>query len=95
MPLFGQKTGFRARNAGMNEIKSGIPCSGYSDALLSVECFFLVKGLREVYKKNTHTHEMMAIRCDLLSVECFFFVKCLQEVTKENTHTHTHALRTL
>jgi hypothetical protein len=25
MPLFGQKTGFRAR---MNEIKSGIPCSG-------------------------------------------------------------------
>ncbi len=27
MPLFGQKTGFRARNAGMNEIKSGIPCS--------------------------------------------------------------------
>jgi hypothetical protein len=28
MPHFGQKTGFRARNAGMNEIKSGIPCSG-------------------------------------------------------------------
>ncbi len=27
-PHFGQKTGFRARNAGMNEIKSGIPCSG-------------------------------------------------------------------
>ncbi len=27
MPLFGQKTGFRARNAGMNEIKSGIQCS--------------------------------------------------------------------
>jgi hypothetical protein len=25
MPHFGQKTGFRAR---MNEIKSGIPCSG-------------------------------------------------------------------
>jgi hypothetical protein len=24
MPIFGQKTGFRARNAGMNEIKSGI-----------------------------------------------------------------------
>jgi hypothetical protein len=28
MHHFGQKTGFRARNAGMNEIKSGIPCSG-------------------------------------------------------------------
>jgi hypothetical protein len=27
LPLFGQKTGFRAR---MNEIKSGIPCSGYT-----------------------------------------------------------------
>jgi hypothetical protein len=27
MLLFGQKNGFRARNAGMNEIKSGIPCS--------------------------------------------------------------------
>jgi hypothetical protein len=26
MPHFGQKTGFRAR---MNEIKSGIPCSGW------------------------------------------------------------------
>jgi hypothetical protein len=25
MPIFGQKTGFRARNAGMNEIKSGMP----------------------------------------------------------------------
>jgi hypothetical protein len=32
MPLFGQKTGVRARNAGMNEIKSGIQCS----ALISV-----------------------------------------------------------
>ncbi len=31
MPHFGQKTGFRARNAGMNEIKSGIPCSGSMD----------------------------------------------------------------
>jgi hypothetical protein len=29
MPHFGQKTGFRARNAGMYEIKSGIPCSGH------------------------------------------------------------------
>ncbi len=29
MHHFGQKTGFRARNAGMNEIKSGIPCDGW------------------------------------------------------------------
>jgi hypothetical protein len=28
MPIFGQKTGFRAR---MNEIKSGIPCSARDD----------------------------------------------------------------
>ncbi len=33
---FGQKTGFCAPNAGMNEIKSGIPCYGHDDALLFV-----------------------------------------------------------
>jgi hypothetical protein len=43
MPLFGQKTGFRARNAGMNEIKSGIPCSdsnaSHRRVVISCVCF--------------------------------------------------------
>jgi hypothetical protein len=38
MPHFGQKTGFRARNAGMSEIKSGIPCS-------DVMCWFFLDVL--------------------------------------------------
>jgi hypothetical protein len=36
-PHFGQKTGFRARNAGMNEIKSGIPCSAYNTRFTTLE----------------------------------------------------------
>ncbi len=39
MHLFGQKTGFRARNAGMNELKSGIPCS-VSDHVTSSQRLF-------------------------------------------------------
>jgi hypothetical protein len=44
IPHFGQKTVFRARNAGMNEIKSGIPCSGCA-------CI-LVNYLQDGFEKN-------------------------------------------
>jgi hypothetical protein len=51
MHHFGQKTGFRARNAGMNVIKSGIPCSA---------CIFVNYLQRWVYKIQTHA---MTRRC--------------------------------
>ncbi len=57
MPLFGQKTGFRAR---MNEIKSGIPCSGLQDdykniALRCDALLLLMLRPRNPRFKDAHT----------------------------------------
>ncbi len=46
MHLFCQKTGLRARNAGMNDIKSGIPCSAW-------KCDFFARHSAVIHK---HTH---------------------------------------
>jgi hypothetical protein len=55
MPHFGPKTGFRARNAGMNEIKSGIPCSA------TMRLYLGKLFARWVYK-NTNARNETTIR---------------------------------
>ncbi len=79
MPHFGQKKGFRAR---MNEIKSGIPCSAFSDWCV---CIF-VKQLQDGLTK-THARNYMPMRC-LFSDWCVcIFVKRLHDGL---TKTHAH-----
>ncbi len=50
MPLFGQKTGFRAR---MNEIKSGIQCSGRTNASYCMACYHLLYHLANFLQKDS------------------------------------------
>jgi hypothetical protein len=48
MPHFGQKTGFRAR---MNEINSGIPCSGH---VIACVCILVNPSCKYFTKIQTH-----------------------------------------
>ncbi len=92
-PIFGQKPGFRAR---MNEIKSGIPCSGWQhcDAMCcsrlveSLEwwCFCICKSMQAVFKKPHAWDDNTAMRCvalGWLSDEAFVFVKGLQAIRRQ------------
>jgi hypothetical protein len=81
MPLFGPKTGFRAR---MNEMKSGIQCSAVIRCValgwLIDDAFVFVKSWQAVYK--THNTVIRCVALGWLLDDAFVFVKSWQAVYK-------------
>jgi hypothetical protein len=76
MPLFGQKTGFRAR---MNEIKSGIQCSGFS----CMSPCFCETHLANMLQNRKHCIERATLRCNVLNA-CGFCKTHLANMLQKN-----------
>ncbi len=92
-PLFGQKTGFRAH---MNEIKSGIPCSGYKRTnpktkatprrVIACVCIFVNPSCKDFTKMQTHQSETKATHRRVIACVCIFVNPSCKYFTSIQTH---------
>jgi hypothetical protein len=79
MPLFGQKTGFRAR---INEIKSGIPCSG---------CYYLLYHLAKLLQKTIASEKNQHITSHVATIFCNHLATLLQKIVASQKTNTSHA----
>ncbi len=83
MPLFGQKMGFRLR---MNEIKSGIPCSGIAC------CVYRLNHLAKLLQKSKASQKNQHIASHVATIFCNHLAKLSQNIkaSQKNQHILLH-----